>query len=390
MTNSWDKIKTLLVRFKGLTAMGSAYVISQGISGLFWLFIARLLGTEHYGQVSYYIAIASIATTISFLGAGNILIVYTAKGVKIQPTVYFISLISSAITAIVLFFMFYDVGVSLFVIGNVALGLVINELLGLRLYKKYAVYLISQKIIAAGLAIGLYYIIGINGVILGIALSFFPSLIRIYQGFKESKIDFSILKSRVGFMINSYMLDISRASNGTIDKIIVAPMLGFALLGNYQLGVQAMSILTLLPSVAFQYFLSHDASGNPNKRLKMITIILSAVLAILGITLSPIVFPVLFPKFNEVIPIVQIMSISIIPGTINLTYISKFIGNEKIRTVFIGSLIFLAVQIITIITLGKIYGVNGVATSFVLAVTLETIYLIIADNFFKKKELSKF
>ncbi|MGI0069629.1 MAG: lipopolysaccharide biosynthesis protein, partial [Nitrosopumilaceae archaeon] len=210
MTNSLDKIKTLLERFKGLTAMGSAYIVSQGISGIFWLFVARLLGTEHYGQVSYYIAIASIATTISFLGAGNTLIVYTAKGVKIQPTVYFIALISSVITSAVLFFMFYDLGVSLFVIGNVALGLVLNELLGLKLYKQYSAYLISQKIISVGLAIGLYYIIGINGIILGIALSFFPSFIKIYQGFKESKIDFSILKSRVGFIINSYMLDISR------------------------------------------------------------------------------------------------------------------------------------------------------------------------------------
>ncbi|MGI0073200.1 MAG: lipopolysaccharide biosynthesis protein [Nitrosotalea sp.] len=387
MTNSLDKIKTLLERFKGLTAMGSAYIVSQGISGIFWLFVARLLGTEHYGQVSYYIAIASIATTISFLGAGNTLIVYTAKGVKIQPTVYFIALISSVITSAVLFFMFYDLGVSLFVIGNVALGLVLNELLGLKLYKQYSAYLISQKIISVGLAIGLYYIIGINGIILGIALSFFPSFIKIYQGFKESKIDFSILKSRVGFIINSYMLDISRASNGTIDKIIVAPMLGFALLGNYQLGIQAMSILTLLPNIAFQYFLSHDASGNPNKRLKMLTIFLSVLLTFVGITLSPIIFPVLFPKFNEAIPVVQIMSISMIPGTINITYISKFIGSEKIRTVFIGSLIFLAVQIITIITLGKTYGVNGVAVAFVLAVSSETIYLIIVDRFFQKKEV---
>lgn len=386
MTNRIEKIKDLVVKLKGLTTVSSALVISQVISGIFWLFIAKLLGTELYGELSYYIAIATIASVISFFGASNTIITYTAKGIKIQPPIFLITIISSVITSIIIFFMFYNVGVSLFVVGSAIFVLSTSELLGIKLFKKYALYLITQKIIAVGLAIGLYYIIGYNGIILGISLSFFPSVIRLCQVFRESKIDFSVLKSRGGFIINSYMLEISRTFNGSIDKLIIAPLLGFAILGNYHLGMQILMILTLIPSTIYGYIATHDASGNPNNKLKFYTILFSGGLTIIGITLSPIILPILFPKFNEAIGIIQILSLSITPGTINLTYISKFMGNEKPKIVLIGSVLFISIQIISMFTLGKIYGANGIAMAFVLAVSSEMIYLLSINRFFKIKK----
>ena len=97
MANKLDKIKSIVKRFRDLTTIGFANVVSSAISGIFWFYIAALLGTEHYGEVSYFIAIASIASTISFLGAGNTIIVYTAKGEKIQSPIFFITIIVSFI-----------------------------------------------------------------------------------------------------------------------------------------------------------------------------------------------------------------------------------------------------------------------------------------------------
>jgi O-antigen/teichoic acid export membrane protein len=385
----WKKIKETFMRFKGLTSIGFANIVANAISGLFWLYIARILGTEHYGEVSYFIAIAGIGTILSFVGAGNILLVYAAKEVKIQPPVYFISLIASIITAIVLFFIFYNIGISLFVIGNVVFGLVTYDMLGRKLYKNYLRYVIVQKILMALLAIVLYHIIGINGVILGISLSFFLPIVKIYQIFRGAKIDFSLIKSRYGFIVNSYMLDITRTFSTTTDKLIVAPMFGFALLGNYQLGVQFLSLLTILPGIVYQYILPQDASGNPNKKLKRLTIVISVVLAILSIVLAPIVLPVLFSKFTHAITVIQIISLSIIPISITNTYISKFLARENSKIVLIGSGIFLGVQIVMIVLLGKIYGITGISASFVLAQTSETIYLIIVDRVIKKNNLGR-
>jgi O-antigen/teichoic acid export membrane protein len=385
MTNSVDKIKNIFTKFKGLTTFGLATIISNIIFGLFWLYLARLLGTVHYGEISYFIAISGIGIIISFFGAGNTLLVYTAKDVKIQAPTYFISLVASTIIAIILFFIFNNISVSLYVIGNVIFGLVTAELLGRKAYKKYSIYLITEKILAAGLAIFLYHIIGPNGIILGIALSFFPYSITIYRGFQGSRIDFSLIKSRLGFIINSYIMDITRTFSTTADKLIIAPMLGFALLGNYQLGAQFISLLGIIPGIAFNYMLPHDASGNPNKKLKKITMIIASILALLGVTLSPSILPILFPKFVEAVEMFQIVSLSIIPATINLTYISKFLGNEKSRIVLIGSIIYIAVQISTIIILGKIWSLNGVAMSLVIAPASETIYLISVDHITQKK-----
>lgn len=385
MTDSGNKIRDIFARFKDLTAIGFANIIANGISGLFWLYIARVLGTENYGHVSYYIAISGIAVVMSFLGAGTTIMVYSAKGVKIEPPIYFMTLISSSIASVVLFFIFYNAGVSLFVLGNVIFGLVVADFVGHRIYKSYAKYLIMQKIVASALAIGLNSIMGPNGVILGIALSFFMAAPKIYQGFKGGKIDFSLIRSKIVFIMNNYVLDISRSFNTSVDKIIVAPLLGFAALGNYQLGIQVLTVMILVPSMVFQYTLPRDAKGIPSKKLKRLTILTSVVLAILGITLAPIVLPVLFPKFTSAITVIQIISLSIIPATINTTYISKLLGNEKSRIVLIGSGIFFAVEIPGMILLGKYFGINGVTLAWDLASIAETVYLITVNRLVEKQ-----
>jgi len=384
MTHGWNKIKSIVTRFKDLTTLGFANILSSAISGIFWIYLASLLGTVHYGEVSYFIAIAGIASTISFLGAGNTIIVYTAKGEKIQSTIFFITIISGLIASIVLFFIFYDVGVSLYILGYLIFNLATAEILGRKLYTDYSKYLLTQKILFVGFALAFYYLMGPQGVILGFAASFFPYFLRVYKGFKESKINMSVIKSRFGFMMNSYGLDLSKTFSGQTDKLIIAPILGFALLGNYQLGIQFLSLLSLLPNIVYQYILPHDASGNPNIKLKKLTVLVSVFLAILGISLSPVVLPVLFPQFKEAIEVIQIISLAIIPFSINLVYTSKFLGNGKSKVILVGSGIYLLVQILGILFLGQLYGINGVSAALVLAATSESVYLVTIDRFIKK------
>lgn len=384
MREKFDRIKAVFTRFRGLATLGFGNIISAGISAIFWFYLASLLGAENYGHVSYFIAIASISSTISFLGAGNTIIVYTAKGEKIQSPIFFISIISSAVTLIAVFIIFSQIGVSLYILGYVIFSLATSELLGKKWYGSYTKYLITQKILMTGFAISLYYFLGVEGVILGIAFSFFPYSIRIYKSFKESKIDLKLIKPRFGFMMNSYALDLSRTLSGSTDKLLILPMFGFAILGNYQLGIQFLSVLSILPSIVYQFILPEDSSGNSNHRLKKYIVIFSVILAFLGITLSPFVLPALFPKFTDAIEVIQIVSLSIIPATINLIYISKFLGKGLSKIVLIGSGFFLSIQITSIFVLGQIYGVNGVATALLIATSAEAIFLIIMNRVFYK------
>jgi len=381
-----EKIKTLYQNFKGLTAIGTATFISNGLGGLFWFYMASLMGTEEYGQVSYFIAIGIIGSRISLLGFGNTIMVYSAKGVKIQPPIYLIALLGSIITSLILFFVFlYDASISLYVIGFVAFTLITSDLLGRKQYKSYAKYLISQKIILIILSVSLYHVIGLTGVILGIAISFLPYSFVIYKELKNSKIDFMLVRTRAKFITNSFATDLTGTFGGYLDKLIVAPMLGFALLGNYQLGIQFMLIFEIVPVMFYQYLLPKDARNESNTNLKKIIILISVGLCVLAIILSPIVIPVLVPEFTEAVPVIQILSIAIIPFTVTIILNSQFFGTERTRFVLIGSIILVSVQIPSIIGLAALYGINGAAIGILLGNTCQAIYLIFSYKFLKNK-----
>ena len=384
MIDIWNKLKEFSAKFKGLSSLGLGVGITNAVGGIFWFYMASLLGTEQYGEVSYLISIGVIASIISLIGSGNTIIVYAAKGVKIQPPMFLLVILSSIITSTVLFFIFInDFSVSLYVIGYAIFMLITSDLLGKKLYKNYSKIIIMQKILMVTLSIGFFYVLGIQGIILGIAISFFPFGFLIYKEFKNTKLDFSLVSSRVGFIFNNYLLDLTNAFNGSLDKLIIAPLLGFALLGNYQLGIQFMAMLHLVPGIIFHYTLAHDATGNQNRSLKKIVILFSVLLAFLSIILAPIVLPVLFPKFIEAIEVIQIMSIAIIPATVITNYISKFLGMAKSKIVIIGSGLYLGVQIPAILILGTIWGVNGAAASIVIATTIHAIYFVLVDIFTK-------
>jgi O-antigen/teichoic acid export membrane protein len=380
----WDRIKNLSTRFRGLTLIGLANIIASVIGALFWLYIARLIGTASYGEVSYFIAISGIGVIISFMGAGSTLQVYAAKGIKIQSTIYFIVLLTSTAASIIIFVIFQNVSMSVYLLGNVVYGMVTAEALGKKSYKTYFIYVVMQRGLMAVLAIFLYHMIGVNGIILGIGISFLLCSVGIYNSFRSSKIDFAMLKPRLAFVMNSYLLDITRTFSTSVDKLIIAPLFGFVLLGNYQLGIQVLSVLTIMPGVVYNYILSHDASGNPNRLLKKFSILLSVLFAILSIILAPILLPVFFPKFTHAIEVIQIVSLAVIPISISNTYISKFMGHEKNRIVLIGSGIFLTVQITTIIFFGKFFGINGIASSFLVATSSEALYLALIDRYYQK------
>lgn len=385
MIDSWKKFRDWFKPFKDFTALGIATIGGGAISGLFWLYLASLLGTKTYGEINYILAIAGVASIISFMGAGNTLVIYRAKQINIQSTMYFIAIVSSLVTSIILFLFFQSYGASVYVMGYVIFALATSELLGRKMYKTYSKYLLIQRGLMVVFAIGLYFLIGNQGVILGIALSYFPLLYHIIRGFREAKIDFGLIRSRFGFIMNSYILDLSRIFTGSIDKIIIAPLFGFVLLGNYQLGVQFLALMTILPTVVYQYVLPQDASGRSTTRLKKGMIGISAIIGILGVILAPYALPIFFPAFTESVQILQIVSLAIIPISINMMYTSKFLAHEKNRIVVIGSGIYIGVQIISILVLGNIYGVNGIASALVIAAFCETVYLTNIEKILKTR-----
>lgn len=374
----------MLNKLKDLTTVGVANGLSTLILVLFWFYMAGLLGTENYGHVSYFIAAASIGYVISLLGGSNTVLVFTAKENKKQPTIHIFPLIISGIAAVITYFIFWNIGVSLFIIGNVVFTLVISELLGEKNYSLFGKVVISQKIFLVVLSIGLYYLIGIDGVILGYAISFYPYFWFIIKSFKAGKIDFGILKTRMHFMLNSYFMDLSRRLSWSADKLIILPLFGFVLLGNYQLGFQFLILLSIIPSSVYQYILPQNSSGKSKEKLKKITILFSVLLALLGVFVAPELVNTFFPQYQETTEIIRIMSLAIIPITINYMYTAKFLGIEKTKFILIGAILFVSIQFAGIYLLGEIFGINGAAISLVLGASSQSIFFVLSDKFFIK------
>jgi len=136
----------------------------------------------------------------------------------------------------------------------------------------------------------------------------------------------------------------------------------------------------------YQYLLPKDARNESNTKLRKNLMLGSVVLCVITIIISPMVIPILFPEFTEVVPIIQILSVAIIPFTAICILNSKFYGTERTRFVLIGSIILVSVQIPSIIGLATLYGVNGAAVSIVLAYTCQSIYLVLSDKFLKNKK----
>ena len=378
----WNKIRN----FKGLkdlSSLGIGNVTSSGISGIFWFYLAALIGSENYGEVSYLLAIVGIVAAIASIGSGYTTIVYTAKNINILPVTFTITIIGSATAALALYLGLNNPALSVYVLAYVVFNLGSAALLGLKQFKKYTVYVILQKILMVVLVLVFHQFFGNNGIILGYAMSFLLLAPIIYNEIKTKGIQFSLIKPRLGFMLNSYGIDLVKACGGNIDRIIVAPLLGLSALGNYHLGMQFLVIAIILPNIILQYTLPRDASGQSNEKLKKVTIIFSILIAVIGIIVGPSLINLLFPQFIEAIEIIQIIIIAIIPRTISLSFMSKFLGAEKSKLVIIATGIFLVVQIPTIILFGEFFGIIGIAISLVLAETIQALFYIISNKIFR-------
>ena len=372
---------------KNISFIGFANITGTAITAIFWLYLADVLGSEIYGEISYLMGIGAIATAVSLIGSEQAITVYSAKKINIQPPIYLISLITSFTSAIILYIAFENIGLSFFVLGYVIYLLTLGETVGRKLYKNYSIYYLIQKILFVIFALFFYFIIGPEGILLGYGLSMLFLTKKVYNTFKHSKMDFSILKTKSHFMINNYILDISKVSTGKIDKLLIGSLFGFSLLGNYFLALQVISLLGIIPGIITRYTLPQDASGVSTKKLKFITAGFSVILALIGIFISPLVLPILFPNYSEAVEFLPILSIFLIPSTISALYISKFIGMEKTSYVIYGYLISFAITTIGIIFLGPIWGTMGLAISVVIASSFQAIFFVCLD-FYKSKNNS--
>lgn len=368
-----------------ISTIGITDGVGMAIAAFFWFYIASELGPENYGELTFLISIATLVSGIALFGSNNTILVLTAKKIDIQATIYLMVIVANVIGSIIIFALFFNLGISLVIIAYAMFSLVTFDLLGRKLYGNYFRYIVIQKILLVGFGIGFYYLIGENGILIGIALSHIHFIYHIVKSFKNSKINFNLIRERKGFILNNFAISISGTLYGSLDKLIIGPLLGFGILGNYSLGLQFFALLNLLPAMAVKYLTAQEISGVPNKKLKKIIVLLSIAVTILGLTVGPIIISYIFPKFVESGDIIRIISLAVIPSAIQATYyFPKFWALEKNRLILFTSIIVIGTQIIGILILGSLYGAVGIASAYVIGNLCGVIFTVTIDKFFIK------
>lgn len=195
-------------KYRELSLIGGADTIGTIITSIFWFFLATQISPSEYGEIWYLIGIAGTASAFVLLGTQSTITVYSSKNIGIESTIYSISLLLGVIASFVIMIMFFRVDVVLLLFGYVINTLAMGEILGKRSFTSYLKHTLVQKILTTGLGLAFFLVFGVDGIIYALSMSYIFFAIPIYNRFKQTKIDFKLLKNRVKFIGNNYLIEI--------------------------------------------------------------------------------------------------------------------------------------------------------------------------------------
>ena len=363
-------------QLKELSFIGSADIIGTSAGAIFWFILASQIPPEEYGELFYFIGIAAIAASFVLVGAQNTITVYSSKNLKIESTLYFISLILGIIASFVIIIIFYKIDIVFLLFAYIINTLAIGQLLGRKLFSQYLKHTLIQKFLTVGLGLLAFVFFGTEGIIAALSITYIFFIIIIFKQFKETKIDFSLLKNRTKFILYNYLVGVLTKLNSHLNKFIIVPILGFTILGNFHLALQVVNIGLIFTMIVFKYTIPYDSQGEENKKLKKFTLVVSIIFAIVGSLISPYIVPTLFPEYTEVIDIIQIISFSLIPMTITRLFSSKLLGQENNKRIVYSKIVSMTTFIVGILVLASEYGIYGLAISYMLSTIFEAVCLI--------------
>ena len=374
---------TRLDSIKELGIIGSTDILRNVLVGIFWLYVANILEPKEYGEISYLISIASIGAIFTSVATENVITVYANKKIEIVKILSVISIITSVFGSVLLILLFDRIDIGILSIGLVLNNIGIGHILGRKEFVNYSKFMFIQKGLTIILGLVAIHFFSYEGLIFAIGFSYIIFIIRIVKITRESKLNISLLKEKWKFISENYLMMLVGAAINQLDKILIMPMLGLVVLGNYSLAIQILVILNSLSAIVFKFILPQDSTNISTRNIKKYLIIISIGISILGFFTLPEIISSFFPKYIGAIDAIKILSLEVVPSSIIAILTSKFLSLEKSKIILIANGIGLITLIVGIIILGPIYGIVGLATAYLLS----TISTAIFTGYYYKKYL---
>ena len=360
---------------KNFSYVSIGQTVATAFQACFYLIFAGLLDPEHYGQISYLIALAGVFSTVSRFGLPYTITIYAAKENRIlsnQANV--LAIIATTIASIVLIPINIYAALLSFTLSSFALNQ--HNLLGLKKYNQYMWTAIIKSALLIGLPILLYFILEIPGILIGMAISNFLGSLNFLKSLNTKVQSFRELRNNFKVLVNNFGVDMSLNLPAIVDKLLIVPLFGLLSVGIYQFNMQILTGLGMLPVILYSFLLPEEASGKNYKKINYITVVGSSLLALLVIIFSPIIIKHLFPKFYDGIFSLQIMIASLVPLSFSSIFNAKLQAQESTKIGY-SAIVRIASLLGFIAILGKLYGLAGLSIAVLLSTTLYTLSLFV-------------
>jgi len=348
-------------------------IISSALQAIFYLIFAAMLQPDSYGNLSYLIALAGTISTISRIGLNYTVTVYQAKNnSELSNQINVLALITTSIASVILLTVNITVSILCFSMSLFLMN--IHNLMGLKEYKKYMSIDIIKGILIVVVPILFYFILEIPGILLGMSISYLVCSFHFFKFLHFNTNQFKIITSNYKVLIHNFGVDFSANATKFVDKLIIVPILGFTYTGIYQLNIQILFGLEMLPLALHSFLLSEESSGKKHKKISYLVILASGIVALLVIILGPFFINELFLNYSEGIYSLQIMILSLIPLSIGAILNAKLQAKES-TTVGFSAIVRIGSLLILVGILGNLYGLTGLSFAVLISVILNTIVL---------------
>lgn len=363
----------------GISVISIGNLVSNGIGAIMWLYLASVMQVGDYGEIGFYVSLATVVGTAAALGLDTVLLTYLPKEKErriFSQSASLAFLVSAVAALAVLQFVGWET--SLLVLGVTYFSINTAEVLGSMRYKEYAMVVIMERAARLALSIAFFFVFGPMGILLGFAVSHIALSVRFLHSLQGFSLQFGAIRAKFRFSAYSLGWNILQILPTILDKALIIALFGATTLGLYQLGAQFISMAGILPSSIYQFLLPKKSAGMISRKVLLLAIFLSVGMAAAFVILSPIIIDALFQNYTDAKQLVQLTGVAIVPLTITSIMNSILQAKEKASVTFAGGVLYIAVLLAGIVAFGTSWGINGLGVAFLFAQSLQAIFAVLA------------
>lgn len=372
------KISNAFIREGGFVYFAASSLINSVAGGLFYLYFASIVSVEIYGQANYFISSASIGFAVSALGMDTAIMTFLPKRTsEFLHQANFLVFVASSIATLALAILTHNLVISILTLGIAFYYMSQIQLIARKKYKENMTVTVGGKILQIFLSISLYFILGIDGFILGYAIAYLAFSYRFIHSLTKFNFKFNELKSTWRTIAQMYGANTANTLLSYLDKIIVGFIFGYYILGSYQLSFQVYTLLSVIPSTLFRYLLPHESGGIVKRKIKIIGIVMSGGVSLSIFIVAPYAIQEFYPHYSHATAAIQIISLALVPLTlVNLLGAKIWAEEKRTKHVFFVGIVTILTEISLLIILGNLFGINGLATAVVITSCVQFFYLL--------------